>query len=274
MRLKNWQQNKSGIYVSSKQDYISYPKDGNENSYLIEKKSLWFNQRNELIYFFVKKYGLIGDFLDIGGGNGFQASYLNSKDLKGKIIVCEPGFTGCLNSKKNGVKWVFNGFFEDFPFKQFEIKSIGLFDVIEHIDDDIIFLRKLFEKIDKGTRIFINVPAFNHLWSRTDEYTGHFRRYNLTDIDRIINSTKFKLIDHSFFFSQFYFPLLFARVLPDLIGLRGNKKSILSQERKNLNEHSSFFNKVLNFFHKKQILRLKRNKKIKIGTSLFFVLEK
>ena len=191
MQLKNWYLDKNGIYISSNQGNIFYPKDGNKTLYQVEKESLWFNYRNELIYFFVSKYGLDGDFLDIGGGNGFQASYLINRGLNGKIIICEPGFEGCLNSKKNGVKWIFNGFFEDFPFEEFNVRSIGLFDVIEHIENDIDFLSKLYKRIDKGTRIFINVPAFNHLWSKTDKFSGHFRRYNLFELNRIIDSTKF-----------------------------------------------------------------------------------
>jgi hypothetical protein len=58
---------------------------------------------------------------------------------------------------------------------------IGLFDVIEHIEDDIKFLNEIYEKVSVGTFIFVNVPAMMHLFSETDEFAGHFRRYNKKD---------------------------------------------------------------------------------------------
>ena len=177
---------KDGIYKTNlDQQIISYPDTGNQDSFEIENNSPWFLQRNDLINFFVNKYDPEGDFLDIGSGNGFQSKSLTDNGYKYKVICCEPGYKGCLNSSIKGVKYIYNGFFQDFPFDDYNIKAIGLFDVIEHIEDDEDFLNTLYEKVPNEAMIFINVPAMKHLYSETDEFAGQFRRYNKNDLQRI-----------------------------------------------------------------------------------------
>ena len=68
--------------------------------------------------------------------------------------------------------------FEDFDFNLYNINGIGLFDVLEHIENDKEFLSKLLNKLKKGARIYITVPAHNFLWSEIDRHGGHFRRHN------------------------------------------------------------------------------------------------
>lgn len=269
-----WTKNKDGIFTSSKANPLSYPSDGNNDCFAVESVSPWFLQRNELINHFIDKYPQEGDFLDIGAGNGFQSKSIIENGYKNKVIVCEPGFNGCLNSKKNGIKYVYNGLFQDFPFNKFNISACGLFDVIEHVEDDVTFLNLLYKKVKKGTLIFINVPALKHLWSETDNYAGHYRRYNLKDLKRIENNTNFKVIDYTYFFNHFYLPLFILRVLPFKIGIKKSNDKIKKDEINNLKRKDSVINSIINYMHELSMLKLKKNKKISFGTSLFFLLKK
>ena len=206
----NWSIDKAGIIVKDLNDIISYPETLNDFCFAVEDNSDWFLFRNELIQHYVKKYLLSGDFLDIGGGNGFQAKALEElKMINGDVILIEPGYAGCLNAKKRNCKFIYCGFFQDLDFnKSHKITMCGLFDVIEHVEDDIFFLNQLYSKLPSNSRVFINVPAKSSLWSQTDVYAGHYRRYDDNDLLRIQQNTQFKVIDSSYYF-DFYITYYF-----------------------------------------------------------------
>jgi SAM-dependent methyltransferase len=52
-----------------------------------------------------------------------------------------------------------------------------LLDVLEHVEDDLAFLRGLVESLRDGARALISVPAWSALYSRHDRRLRHFRRY-------------------------------------------------------------------------------------------------
>ena len=267
-----WKKNSLGIFEQNFNQKISYPEHGNDSCFTVEQSSPWFNQRNELILIELNKYAKSGDFLDIGGGNGFQAKAIVDSNYNGKVILIEPGTDGCRNAKKRGLDFVYQGFFQDFPFAEFSIGNCGLFDVIEHIEDDIKFLNQLYDKLNKDTRVFINVPALKVLWSETDELAGHFRRYNLSDLKRIEENTPFKLVDYSYYFEHYIIPLFIARVIPYKLGIRFGHEKLAQKEQRNLKNGKldAFFN----YFHQNSLNKVKQGKQINRGTSLFFVLEK
>lgn len=56
--------------------------------------------------------------------------------------------------------------------------SVLLMDVIEHIENDLLFLENSIKYLKKGGLVIINVPALNSLFSKYDIVAGHKRRYN------------------------------------------------------------------------------------------------
>lgn len=54
-----------------------------------------------------------------------------------------------------------------------------LMDVLEHIEDDVGFLKDVVLSLPRGGRVLITVPAEMALWSRHDQEVGHFRRYDM-----------------------------------------------------------------------------------------------
>src|SRR5258705_11807554 len=105
---------------------IFYPDEGLDNLHQVEETSFWFRHRNNVIAEVIKKYPFRGDFADIGGGNGFQLKNISETfDGNSKYILIEPGYSGCMNAKKNGIKFIYNMPFQDFPFRDFDIGGIG-----------------------------------------------------------------------------------------------------------------------------------------------------
>jgi hypothetical protein len=99
------------------------------------------------------------------------------------------------------VQHIFNIQVKDFPFSEFQVQGIGLFDVIEHIKNDADFIIDLKTKCLKNTFIYITVPAHNWLWSNSDDAAGHYRRYDETMIKSLALKCKLDFIWGSYFFS-------------------------------------------------------------------------
>ena len=78
------------------------------------------------------------------------------------------------------------------PFaERFEI--VGMFDVLEHLEDDLGVLRALRRLItDRGTLI-MTVPASRALWSYFDEASRHVRRYEIEELTDKLTRTGFEV---------------------------------------------------------------------------------
>jgi hypothetical protein len=89
------------------------------------------------------------------------------------------------------------------------VSMVLLLDVIEHIADDITFLKwmQTFRAIDKDTRFVITVPAFQSLFSRHDVFLEHYRRYDNAMLERHIQQAGLKSDKKGYFFLS----LLLAR---------------------------------------------------------------
>ena len=231
--------------------HISYPSVGNEDCYLLEENSQWFQARNKLLETVFIDHPFSGDFVDIGAGNGYQLSFFQKgifNRLGIKSGMCEPGIVGCTNAANRGVENVYCCLFDELPVEEFNIGAIGLFDVIEHIEDDVSFLIDISKRVPEGTNIYITVPALKSLWSSEDENAGHFRRYNTNDVQRILDNTNLRLIYSSYFFS-YYVPFVWLlRVLPERIG-RKYTKDLLTSKEKDYHNRSKKLNVLLNFLH-------------------------
>lgn len=269
----DWKKDSNDIYIrSSKNQVISYPKDGNDKLFLIEENSGWFRERNNLIITLLKKYNLTGDFLDIGGGNGYQAGAIENEGLFDKVIFCEPGYQGCLNAKKRGLNYIFNGFFQEVPLNEFNVSAVGLFDVLEHIEDHDSFLRDIKSKVGNKTFVFINVPAFQFLWSETDIDAGHFRRYTKNSLRETIIRSGFNMLECGYFFSYYFLPVLFLRSIPFKLGLKKGKEVIHKNKMRN-HKASTTFSTISKVIHSRALSKVKKGKGEFFGTSLYAVLQ-
>jgi SAM-dependent methyltransferase len=98
--------------------------------------------------------------------------------------------------------------------------AAGMFDVLEHIEDETAALRHVHTLLRPGGRLFLTVPAYPLLYSVDDEVAGHFRRYTLSSLTRVLAGSGFRVGFASYMFAPLP-PLVFLlRTLPSRLGLR------------------------------------------------------
>jgi SAM-dependent methyltransferase len=78
------------------------------------------------------------------------------------------------------------------PFaEQFDI--VGMFDVLEHLEDDLGVLRALRRLITDRGRLIMTVPAGHALWSYFDEASRHVRRYEIAELSDKLTRAGFEV---------------------------------------------------------------------------------
>jgi len=98
---------------------------------------------------------------------------------------------------------------------------LSLFDVLEHIDDDVGTLRHLFEALDPGGILVLTVPAHPFLFDEMDEIALHRRRYSRSDLGRKLRVAGFEIRSLAHFMAPLV-PLVPLRWLVSALPGRGS----------------------------------------------------
>lgn len=203
-----------GIWYAGERQAVSYPSEGYDQCFGIEDKSFWFQHRNACIAELVKKFPPRGSgpIFDVGGGNGFVAKGLT--DAGWDVVLVEPGPSGARNAKARGLRRVVCATTQAAGFREGSMTAIGAFDVVEHIDDDIGFLRHLWDLLEPDGMLYLTVPAYNFLWSEADISAGHYRRYAAHGLGVKLRAAGFKVAFDTYVFRVLPLTVFFFRSLP------------------------------------------------------------
>ena len=94
------------------------------------------------------------------------------------------------------------------PFREaFDV--IGLYDVLEHIEQDTRVLSQLQQAVRPGGHVILTVPQHNWLWSEVDTLSGHKRRYEPKELPQKLQAKGFEVLQTSSFVS-FLAPVMWA----------------------------------------------------------------
>jgi SAM-dependent methyltransferase len=207
-----------GIWFAPQQAPVSYPAEGNAACLQVEDRSFWFRHRNRCISSVVRRHLLKGTLFDIGGGNGYVAKGLMQAGIPCALV--EPGIDGALAARARGIDPVICARLEDIGLAPASVAAAGMFDVLEHIEDEGAALREVHALLQVGGRVFLTVPAYNFLQSEDDVAAGHFRRYSLTSLSRALLCAGFTTEFATYMFAPLP-PLIFLRrPVPSWLGLR------------------------------------------------------
>jgi SAM-dependent methyltransferase len=130
--------------------------------------------------------------LELGAGQGAMASWLARR----------AGYTGVeLDAESRAVaatRLADIGSGEVLP----DLASVGLrvfdlvcaFEVLEHIEDDGGALREWRERVAPGGAVLLSVPAHPDQYGPVDARVGHFRRYDASGLERVLDDSGLRLV--------------------------------------------------------------------------------
>lgn len=259
-----------GIWYAADSEELSYPSDGNDACFAIEDNSFWFRHRNNCIASVVSLFPPEenGTLFDIGGGNGFVSSGLVSAGFD--VALVEPGRSGAFNAKKRGVENVICATTTTAQFNKNSLPAVGLFDVVEHIEDDLGFLRSVRVLMKPGGRLYVTVPAYGFLWSPEDVSAGHFRRYDMSGISQVLQQAGFEVEFSSYIFRFLPVPVFLLRALPHKLGLSRESGSPEAASRDHAVKGGVMID-ILESMLKSEIGNLDRKRPMRFGGSCLIV---
>jgi SAM-dependent methyltransferase len=97
------------------------------------------------------------------------------------------------------------------PFES-EFDAVGMFDVLEHIEEDAVVLRETWRAVKPGGTVLITVPQHPALWSAVDEHSYHKRRYVAADLNAKLVDAGFEVLHMTSFISLLLPVLVLSRL--------------------------------------------------------------
>lgn len=212
------QRRDDGIWYAANREPVSYLENGNDICFELEEGSFWFGHRSACVRALVERFVPPGTIYDIGGGNGVVARALIDGGFDTALV--EPGEAGARNARRRAIPTVICATLATAKFETATLPAAGIFDVLEHIENEAGFLAELYRCLSPGGRLYVTVPAFRLLWSDDDVRAGHFRRYTLEGLISSIRRAGFNPLYATYFFTLLPIPLFLFRSVPSVFGRR------------------------------------------------------
>lgn len=149
----------------------------------LERDSFWFCSRNRLISWAVAHYFPgARSLLEIGCGTGFVLEGLQATRPQLRLLGADLHLAGLAHAAKRLPELnLLQLDARQIPFAG-EFDVIGAFDVLEHIEDDERVLAEMRTALGAGGGIVLTVPQHPWLWSASDDYAQHKRRYRRSEL--------------------------------------------------------------------------------------------
>jgi SAM-dependent methyltransferase len=188
----------------------------------VEQKHFWFLHRREVILDALRRH--VPDLarrplLDLGCGSGGLMAYLGPEGVP-LAAGCDAYVEGLLLARRR----------VDVPLVLVDLgrlpplgpgqAMIGLFDVLEHLDDDRGVLRWLASVLEPGGVLVLTVPAHPFLFDEMDELAHHRRRYRRDELREKLEAAGFEVGVVAHFMGVLLPLLVLVRLLGRLLPAR------------------------------------------------------
>jgi SAM-dependent methyltransferase len=133
--------------------------------------------------------------LEVGAGIGTFARHVLDETSVEEMLLLEPADNtiSVLRDRFAGVPriTVTQGYLEQLsPVAQ--VDSVVAVNVIEHVENDVGFLRAAHGTLKPGGKVLLFTPALSQIFGTLDEAFGHFRRYTKTTLGERLRAAGFE----------------------------------------------------------------------------------
>jgi len=192
---------------------VSFSPSEFESLYALEQDYFWFRGRTRLILWAFERYAnRCRSFLEIGCGTGSVLAAIAREHPAVAVWGSEVYLEGLqfARTRVDSVR-LMQMDARSVPFVE-EFDAIGLFDVIEHIEEDQAVLGQASRALKPGGILLITVPQHRFLWSPADEHAGHVRRYARSELVHKVEQAQLRVLRCTSFVSLLFPLLLISRI--------------------------------------------------------------
>jgi SAM-dependent methyltransferase len=146
-------------------------------------RHFWFTSRSRLIAWAIERYFPdVQSLFDAGCGTGDVVTALRTRLPRVHVVAGDALLSALAVARRQS---------PDVAFVQIDLRRLpydrefdvgGMFDVLEHLDDDEQVLREMFRATRPGGGLIVTVPQHRFLWSALDDYSHHRRRYGRREL--------------------------------------------------------------------------------------------
>jgi SAM-dependent methyltransferase len=174
----------------------------------IQARHWWYEGRRRILDTVIKRLSLpaTARIIEVGCGTGANLLMLKQH---GHVVGVEPHDFGRHHAAEVSACDVQSGMLPDgLPFTG-PYDLVGVFDVIEHVDDDAGSLKTLHALTAPGGYALFTVPAWMFLWSQHDVINHHKRRYTKPAFKALLKAAGYEVIFISYY-NILLFPVITA----------------------------------------------------------------
>ncbi|NOY93041.1 MAG: class I SAM-dependent methyltransferase [Deltaproteobacteria bacterium] len=128
-----------------------------------------------------------GRVLDVGAGDAYLANRLVQEHASAEVVCQDLLYTDQDLASLAAQTSASIQFCRDLPEGPFD--TILLLDVLEHVPDDLDFMRELMPRLAPEGRLVFSIPAWPMLFSSHDRSLAHHRRYTPADAKRVLTQS-------------------------------------------------------------------------------------
>jgi len=174
----------------------------------VEENHWWFCTRNQIILWVMQtKMDQFTEFLEVGCGTGYVLQGIAQAMPELRLEASEYFDNGLEIARKRVPQCQFRQLDATKMSEVAAYDCIGCFDVLEHIDNDQLVLQNFFRALRQNGYLLITVPQHPGLWSGSDNYAEHRRRYRSQELIKKALQAGFR-IEYTSSFVSLLLPLM------------------------------------------------------------------